>query len=841
MPNVSYTIPSLLGGVSQQPDSLRRIDQFSQQENINPSIVDSIKKRAGSEFIRNLDNLLGTDAVRIHVFEASNKIKYFVVATPEGSLRIYQVSDGVEIAFTNPGAFAAYLTEPLITDVKNIKFTNIGDTVFFLNTEKDTSFETDLEAAEIESVGNRIFEFETTEEKVKSLGVEIPIEADNWLDTIAYKSGDTVTFFGTVFKSITIFATKNKQPNISPAEWEIVDTSPTVDDLKPFDDLRAYAQGDRVQFQSGIWEALVQISAPKTGKLNEFDPEDWKLLFEDEVVKSPKVTELGNNPPFIIGDIAKVGSIFYKLTDIEIVALPQSQPTKLIWKPSWQKDVKISRIKRSTMPHRLTLVDDSGTFKFTIDEVLWDDLWHDTDSAGLKEDETPSFLPFGTVKKQIQDLTFFRGRFIFASGESIIMSKTDDLFNFFPKNIIGEVLDDDPIDLTVVSPGSAIIKQIVPFNKTLVLLSNEKQFELAAQAILTPTTVSVTETTGYATNNDVKPITVRNSLVFVAEEFSNTRSYEYFFQEALNTSVANEISDNTPTFVPAGVIQIAGSSTSDSYYLLSTDEPKSIFIYNYFWQGNRKVQSSWHKFTFDHISKIIAIFVIDDTLFTLVQYANSTEIGLEKTFVKSLPSQTIGTTKLPVGLDRRKDVSAIDLFESFDLPSNKTTWTLPFSPDAGIVLIDDNGARIDITEITGAIVKAPGDLTARNILFIGHVFESFVELSKQFFRDRNGNPVLEGRLQLRNLELQHANSGFYSIDVTPEGRSEEQFPFEPSIIGQVQIGVPTVETFGSFKAPIQSNGELTIIKLGDVGALNYLPFNLLNITFTGQYNSRRTG
>jgi len=788
MPLVSYTIPSLLGGVSQQPDSLRRVDQFTQQENINPSIVDSIKKRAGSELIKNLDNLLNTDAVKIHVFEASNKVKYFVVATP--SLRIYQVSDGAEITITNPGAFAAYLDG--ISTVRNVKFVNIGDTVFFLNTEVATAFEADevaLNAARDAAVGARIFNFENTEEKGQNIGAT-PL---------------------------------------------------------PFDDLDSYLQGQRVDFQSGVWQANKQIDAPKAGNRNEFDPEDWDLIFVGEIIKAPIVTELGDNPPFIIGDIARTQDIdqptnrslhiYYKLTDVEIIALPTSQPNKLIWKPAWQKDVKVSRIKRSTMPHRLTLVKNSGIFKFTIDEVPWDDLWHDTDFTGLKEDDTPSFLPFGTLTPTIQDLTFFRGRFVFASGESIIMSKTDDLFNFFPQNIVGDVLDDDPIDLTVVSPGSAIIKQIVPFNKTLVLLSDEKQFELTAGTILTPTTVSVSETTGYTTNNNVRPITVRNSLVFVAEEFNNSRTYEYFFSEAINTSVANEISDNTPTFVSAGVIQIAGTSASDSYYLLSANAPTTIFVYNYFWQGNRKVQSSWHKFTFDHINKIIAIFVVDDVLFMLVQYATSGEIGLEKIFVKTIPKQSIGITPLSVHLDRRL---AISITGTFDIPSNKTSWTIPYVADSGVVLIDDKGGRTDITEIAGTTVKAVGDLSAKTMVFVGHVFKSFVELSKQFFRDRNGNTVLEGRLQLRSLEMQHKDAGFYSIDVTPDGRSEEQFPFEPSIIGQVQIGVPTVETFGSFKAPIQANGELTEIKIGDVGALNFLPFNLLNMTFAGQFNSRRT-
>ena len=138
MPNITYTIPSLLGGVSQQPDSLRRIDQFTQQENLNPSIIDSIKKRAGSEFVTNLAGLSGLTAAAIHVFEASNKEKYFIVATPE--LFVYKVSDGSAVTVTNPSAFVDYLDTVL--SIRNVKFVNIGDTVFFLNTDRATAFET---------------------------------------------------------------------------------------------------------------------------------------------------------------------------------------------------------------------------------------------------------------------------------------------------------------------------------------------------------------------------------------------------------------------------------------------------------------------------------------------------------------------------------------------------------------------------------------------------------------------------------------------------------------------------------------------------------------------------
>ena len=54
-----------------------------------------------------------------------------------------------------------------------------------------------------------------------------------------------------------------------------------------------------------------------------------------------------------------------------------------------------------------------------------------------------------------------------------------------------------------------------------------------------------------------------------------------------------------PKYITSNVQKIAGSQAENTIVLNTSEDPKTLFVYKYFWSNKEKIQSAWMKFTFD--------------------------------------------------------------------------------------------------------------------------------------------------------------------------------------------------------------------------------------------------
>ena len=86
------------------------------------------------------------------------------------------------------------------------------------------------------------------------------------------------------------------------------------------------------------------------------------------------------------------------------------------------------------------------------------------------------------------------------------MSRAGDLFNFFPTTAIG-VSPDDPIDLSVSTNYTSVLKEGIVINNGMVLFSKYQQFVLStANDILSPSTAKIAEISRYEFDIASRPI-----------------------------------------------------------------------------------------------------------------------------------------------------------------------------------------------------------------------------------------------------------------------------------------------------------------------------------------------
>ena len=206
--------------------------------------------------------------------------------------------------------------------------------------------------------------------------------------------------------------------------------------------------------------------------------------------------------------------------------------------------------------------------EFSVDVIDWDQRL----SGDELTNKAPTPLLGGEV---IEDICYFEGRLVLASGEYVIFSEADNLYNFFlddPSNVV----DSDRISKSVGTNRVANIEYLVPNQKTLVAFTKGgEQYEVAFGDALTPTSVSITRATTYKTK-PVRPVTMGPFMYFISESGNRSVVWEYFFDEATAATAANSITMHVGDFIPTNIRSIVGDSVQQALVLIPEADTGTI-------------------------------------------------------------------------------------------------------------------------------------------------------------------------------------------------------------------------------------------------------------------------
>ena len=94
MPLINTSVPNLIQGVSQQPDTLKYDGQCKEQINAYSSVADGLKKRPNANLVKYDATEIGENAF-VHTINRSESEKYLMVITPS-TLTVHNLlTDGV--------------------------------------------------------------------------------------------------------------------------------------------------------------------------------------------------------------------------------------------------------------------------------------------------------------------------------------------------------------------------------------------------------------------------------------------------------------------------------------------------------------------------------------------------------------------------------------------------------------------------------------------------------------------------------------------------------------------------------------------------------------------------
>lgn len=782
------TIKNFKGGVSQQPDVLRYPDQAQEQINGWTSETTGLQKRPPARWVSRLANS-GTfgAAPYIHLINRDEVEQYHVVFTGTG-VRVFDLT-GRE--YTVSGDMSYIKTS---SPREKIRTVTVADYTFVVN--KD----------------------------------------------VVVKRGTTKTNGGTYRpKGRAIINVRGGQYGRTlqvgiNGEWTAPRELPDGKEPEHSKQMDAYTIAQnlvadiKAKFTSGAgWNAWATpegiIVVTYTGTINKVETRDG---YAGQLLNSviDQVQTFSKLPPTapdgyiveILNDPASGSDSYYV----------KYQAATKTWKecPQWNL---IEGFDTATLPHALRR-EANGTFSFvTLD-------WNKRVCGDDDSNPFPSF-----VDNKINDVFFFRNRLGMLSGENVILSRTGKFFNLFPSSVAA-LADDDPIDVAVSNNRISILKYAVPFSEELLLWSDQSQFVMRSQGVLSSKSIELDLVSEFDVSDKARPYGMGRGVYFASPraKFTSIKRY-YAVQDVSQVKDAEDISAHVPQYIPNNVFAIAGSGTESFATILTSGDPGSVYVYKFFYSESDLVIQSWSKWCFGDDVEILSAYCIGSSCYLIMQGSGS--IWMDCIEFTGHTLDLPGVEPYRVYTDHKRAVkltgSRYDINTNRTYVPRKTLWEFDFNLNRDIIIVDSEGTFYRFAP--GEDIWFVGDRTKETVV-VGYALEFFYEFSKFLLKTTadDGSVATEtsGRLQLQKVYVNYEESGAMVAKIINHG---DEFTEEMTgaVLGnsETRIGRPLIGT-GTFRFSARGSAEkLRVMLLSDTPT----PLNIIGGGWQGKFVKKTKG
>lgn len=500
----------------------------------------------------------------------------------------------------------------------------------------------------------------------------------------------------------------------------------------------------------------------------------------------------------------------------------------------WRETVKpgiIEGLDATTMPHALVRAAD-GMFDF---RPL---VWGNRSCGDDKTNPMPSYLD-----ATINDVFFFRNRLGFLSGENVVMSRTAKYFDFFPASVAA-LSDDDPIDVAISHNRVSILKFAVPFSEQLLLWSDQAQFVLTANGIMSSKNIQLDLTTEFDVSDGARPFGIGRGVYFVSPRasYSSVKRY-YAVQDVSDVKSAEDISAHIPNYIPNTVFALHGSGTENFLTALSDHAKGCVFIYKFLYVEEQLVQQSWSHWDFGDDVEVLAAVCIGS--FTWVMLRRGGGITLERIeFTKD--SVDFSHEPYRAYMDMKFQLQPYLFDDNTYLTTIKLKDAYGFTPTSGdyFTLGQDGDFRLHQCPVGGwaedGDLFLDGDQTSRKYI-VGRKMDFSYQFSKLLIKQAadDGSTTTEdiGRLQLRRAWVNYELSGAFDV-VVDNGTQTYTYTMAGGNLGHsLETGKLSVGT-GQFKFPITGDARRQDVFLFSSAPV---PLNVIGSGYEGNYIRRSSG
>lgn len=441
--------------------------------------------------------------------------------------------------------------------------------------------------------------------------------------------------------------------------------------------------------------------------------------------------------------------------------------------------------------------------------------------------EEPRFLTTG-----ITGIASYQGRLVLLAGARACLSASNKPRRFY-RSTVTSVVDSDPIEIGSSANSSAAYEYAVAFQKDLVMFSAGYQALIpSGNSALTPRTATVVLTSSHEADMTCPPITMGRTLMYPAPKSTDFFGVLEMVPSPYTDSqyVSQDSTPHLPKYLGGRCRFSVASSVSNMALFAPSGDTHSLVVHEYLWDGDQKVQSAWHRWTFNH-AVACAYFASEIIYLLFVQNG---------TIVAGTIDPRVGV--LTFASERRP---FLDLHSTVTIVNNVVTppaWLTQFDPDAA-----DN---VTLCAVAGALAGDSVGFTREDPVLrtvrswasgpvgIGYSYRSSLSPSPPVVRDQNDVVINSNKQTLLRYLVGTKNSAQYEVTVY-DRNSDSSDPVDVGTLNwsssELELGRSKYATESVAVVPCRTQVSSTTVLFSTAGTGE---FNLTSLEYVLKYNQK---
>jgi hypothetical protein len=225
----------------------------------------------------------------------------------------------------------------------------------------------------------------------------------------------------------------------------------------------------------------------------------------------------------------------------------------------------------------------------------------------------------------ITEVGFTSGRLVLLSGENVVCSGSNDIFNLF-RTTVTQLLDGDRIDISANSGTVSDWHSLVHWAEGAWLFAGNVQAQLPTDPALANSSVSIQSLTIYQSQPTMRPLGMDRRVFFTRLRSPNsavpvTEVMRYMRARfPLAGFFAEGITKHIPTYLAGIPLQLVGDPQLEMVVLLTSAVPNQVYPYIFHYNAAQDLEmESWSTWQFDPGCAVLAMDMLDGVLGLIIQ------------------------------------------------------------------------------------------------------------------------------------------------------------------------------------------------------------------------------
>lgn len=793
----SYGRP--IQGVSQQPDRIRLEGQCTLQENFIPDLVKGLTRRPSTYLVNELEQGILSYNAKFHSYDRGGEAYLIILKPNEWAPDVYNLQ-GVKQRVE--GYSSTYLPHGNPYRVMDMK--TVGDTTFITNSTIPVRMSSERSPVEV----NRGLVYVAYATYGKEYSIIV-----NGTNVATYTTPDGAEA-PQIAAVKTNYVTRRLYLQIVGGTIEAVPGAPAA------------------TFVASTWlnaslEKNVITIWMKDGSdftLETVDSQNGKDLVAVKGSLRSVATLPPNAPEGFIIRITGAGKS--EKDDYWLKAVKNTD-SDVRWVETVQPNTPIS-FDATTMPHVLVResIGSDGIANFSL--KVGD--WAKREVGGKQSNPLPSFID-EEVPITIQSTGVFQNRLFFLSGEAWIASRSGLFFNFW-RETSQTSIDTDPLDAYADTDRVNNLYNYQILNGDLAIFADQAQFIIKGDKPVTKDNITLQQVTAYPTNILVEPQAAGENVFFAYDASGFVGIRELYTDSYSDTKKAFPITDYVSKYLNGSCIQLLASPRFNTLMVRTDFDRSRVYVYDWLWQGEQKVQSAWHTWIMD--GSVQYLFYYED--FMYIVYQKEDKLFLDYLYMVNDPMSD--ELDYSICLDHKRSVNCVynpdyDNY-SFVLPYNRTDAVATISTGGDVYSMGSSFEyRQDgVTCITEDNIADKHDLK----VVVGIPYKSNYIPTQPTVKDARDRVIGLSKIVMSNLYVHYEDTGFIRMVVSPRDALSRSYDFYGRWMGSNYnlVGSPIL-TNGTYRTPIRQRAEDLVVS---IQSDSHYPLTIRDLEMDGTFHQR---